>query len=390
MGAPIVVQPRQNPWQGMLMQMYMTKFAHNLKVKQDELDLKKATLIRDEKRDYEEKQKTKTSGLKQRQTFLSEGRKEVSEPVAGGSTNVYTGKLFGPKKPELTKGTVRPDATTGTDILPWYDKGGNLVKETTVGRTQPQKLSAEQRLADLASQGNPAAVRIANFMQKSKERLAEVTGAARGKAYLAGRTKDVWNTATRDFDIRTQDEVDRANKKSPGTYYSQTIATKYLPQATLLADMRGAKDRVVGSLAKLDKNFSQTQILQISNMLKLTNPEGAIGNYIKANIGKTLSESQVDYITDLLVLKENALAMRSVLGAGQGSDMLRSAIEATVPGAMTPNRMFATKQLEKFGHTLDRLERGIPVGIRLPRGKIAIDKGGAESTTKMEDPLGIR
>ena len=80
MGAPIVVQPRQNPWQGMLMQMYMTKFAHNLKVKQDELDLKKATLIRDEERDFE-KQKTLASEKRGTERTIATEERAAGRPV---------------------------------------------------------------------------------------------------------------------------------------------------------------------------------------------------------------------------------------------------------------------------------------------------------------------
>ena len=54
------------------------------------------------------------------------------------------------------------------------------------------------------------------------------------------------------------------------------------------------------------------------------------------------------------------MAMRSVLGAGQGSEGLKNAIVATLPGPRTPTREYAAKQLDAFERALDRLSRSIP------------------------------
>jgi len=59
-------------------------------------------------------------------------------------------------------------------------------------------------------------------------------------------------------------------------------------------------------------------------------------------------------------LTENAMAMRSVLGAGQGSEDLRNAIIRTLPGVMSPDKKYAQKQLDLFEKTLDRLKKGVP------------------------------
>ena len=54
------------------------------------------------------------------------------------------------------------------------------------------------------------------------------------------------------------------------------------------------------------------------------------------------------------------MAMRSVLGAGQGSEELRQAIMNTIPNVLTPNRKYAMNQLQLFENTLNRLMRGVP------------------------------
>ena len=65
------------------------------------------------------------------------------------------------------------------------------------------------------------------------------------------------------------------------------------------------------------------------------------------------------YITNLAQLKENAMAMRQVLGAGQGSDEMRAAITATLPTPRTPTRAYASTALDKFEGQLNRLSRGL-------------------------------
>ena len=131
MGAPIVVQPRKSPWEGMLMQMYLTKYAHNLKMKQDASDRDTASLLLSEKRLYE-KQKL---GEATRQGYLDEGRTPISNPEAVGAypgedgvtQNVYTGQIYSAPTPE--------QVTYGDKFVEKFDK--------TTGKTALQNMPTE-------------------------------------------------------------------------------------------------------------------------------------------------------------------------------------------------------------------------------------------------------
>ena len=133
MGAPIVVQPRQNFWQGMLMQMYMTKFAHNLKVKQDTLDLDKAKVMLEEKRIHEAGVAAKkgtatavTGGWKPSEKGTEGAVRRPGLEVDGGNEVWMTPP---PKKPTTVK--------TKNGIFELVEKDGRL----TVG----DKLGEEKR-----------------------------------------------------------------------------------------------------------------------------------------------------------------------------------------------------------------------------------------------------
>ena len=72
---------------------------------------------------------------------------------------------------------------------------------------------------------------------------------------------------------------------------------------------------------------------------------------------------------------ENAYALRSVAGFGQGSDQLREAIRATLPGASSPPD-YALQQMTAFEQQVDRLQRGVPNMPLRPAG------GGAANPIK--------
>jgi hypothetical protein len=74
------------------------------------------------------------------------------------------------------------------------------------------------------------------------------------------------------------------------------------------------------------------------------------------------------------------MAMRQVLGAGQGSDMLRESIKATVPSPGAFSKAYNLSQLKKFEQQVNRLQRGIP-GVKLaePKGEIETPKTGGGS-----------
>lgn len=127
-------------------------------------------------------------------------------------------------------------------------------------------------------------------------------------------------------------------------------------QTAIMEDIEGASANTRKSLIGLKTDFTQAQRAQFAYLLKSSDPD-ALGKFMQSNVASTLTPEQVDYITDVVQLKENAYALRTILGAGQGSDELRRAIADTLPGAFSPNRQFALTQLNKFDGQLQRLKK---------------------------------
>jgi hypothetical protein len=156
-------------------------------------------------------------------------------------------------------------------------------------------------------------------------------------------------------------QINQANHDNPGRMVPSGSGAQALKSTALMEDLRGGAQQVRNSLGKMtDQDFSVLSRADISLALRSADPRSAIQSLVTGGALANLRPEQQDYVINLAVLKENAMAMRSVLGAGQGSEDLRSAIERTIPSASTPDRGFAVKQLDAFGGVLDRLQRGIP------------------------------
>ena len=155
-------------------------------------------------------------------------------------------------------------------------------------------------------------------------------------------------------------ELSEANQLEPNRFIPAAAGAKALSQQNLITDIKGNIEDTKQSASRIKGSFSKGFVSQMSLASNSNHPEAVIGNLIKSTAMDSMTVPERDYLIDLNMLIENGMAMRSVLGAGQGSDDLRNAIKATLPNAKTPNAEYAVTQLDKFKKTLDRLERGIP------------------------------
>jgi len=225
------------------------------------------------------------------------------------------------------------------------------------------------------------------------DRKAE-EGASRGAGFAKSRGTSVIDTHenNRPVTMSVYDVIE-GNKKTPGRYLTASPSERALNRTALIEDIRGTISNVRTSLGEMG-DFTLKQRTQIALVMKQREPRSAMSKLLGSVWADTLSPVQQDYLIDMAQLIENAMAMRSVLGAGQGSDDLREAIKATIIGPSTPNKQYAMKQLEKFDQVLNRLERGV---LKVPlRGKESGRDYGAETSSdqstdnELEDPLGIR
>jgi hypothetical protein len=189
----------------------------------------------------------------------------------------------------------------------------------------------------------------------------EVTADIRGSSFGKSRGVPVLDTLNNNAPVyKSWFDLMESDKTEPGRYVPAAEGAKALNKTALIEDIRGAIKNTRASLSGLKGDFNPTQAAQFAYLLKQRDPRSSISSFLASEVGKTLTPDQIDYLTDLGQLVENAMAMRSVLGAGQGSEDLRSAITATIPSAKTPSKAYAAQQLDKFEGQLNRLERGVP------------------------------
>lgn len=190
-------------------------------------------------------------------------------------------------------------------------------------------------------------------------------GMARAQVFVSGRELPVMQNGQLGY--MNPAEIEAAKKGGtppvPGSLGAQAMTKE-----ALLEDIRGGSQQVRDSVnAMSDADFSFPNRALIAGALKNNSPSNAMGTLISGAMKDSLNPAQQDYLINLANLMENGMAMRKVLGGGAGAKDIRDAVLAVIPGAGTPSKQYALKQLAVFDKTLDRLERGIPdVPLRNP------------------------
>lgn len=165
----------------------------------------------------------------------------------------------------------------------------------------------------------------------------------------------------------------------PGQYAPATQGQQSLTKESIFQDLHFNIGQVRDAIAGLRTPFSNAQKAQVSYLLRSTDPHSAVDQFLNSKVGQTLTPDQIDYVTALPSLQENALAMRSIAGLGQGSDELRAAITKTIPGPGTPSADYAKRQLDIFEGTVNRLEHGVShSGVTQPENKAVAKTGESE------------
>lgn len=180
------------------------------------------------------------------------------------------------------------------------------------------------------------------------------------QGFLQGKEYPMLDTANQNSPVMlTPADINAANQREPGRYVPTGPSIPALRQTSLLEDIRGNVQQTRDSLNAMP-DFDVMDKAKIALALRSRDPRSAISSLIASGAMGTLTPPQQDYLINVTNLIENAMAMRTVLGAGQGSEDLRNAIQAVIPGPTTPSREYAQKQLNTFEKTLNRLERGVP------------------------------
>lgn len=194
---------------------------------------------------------------------------------------------------------------------------------------------------------------------------------ARGQSYGRNRpvqVVDTWN-GNRPVTVSAGEAED-----NPERYATQSGAERSLPKEALINDIRTSAENVKSNLSVLDSKGLDRATLAAA----LANPASTAQAYMQALPRGALDDKGQQFVTDLFNLREQAMALRSVLGMGAGSEDMRNAIIATLPGVASPSSKFGTKQIDNLLKVLDRLERGIPT---VPLNKEGNSTGGGGAAT---------
>ncbi len=208
---------------------------------------------------------------------------------------------------------------------------------------------------------------------------------ARAQAYSAARPYAVIDTTENNTPkFVTGDELKKAQTAEPGRYAPPGPELTALNQNQFIADLRGSVALTKESLTNLKTEFTPEFRAKVAYALRSNDPHSAIDTLISSQFAKNLTPDQMQYVTDITQLHEQLLTMRSVLGAGQGSDELRAAIRATAPGPGTPTKEYGLVQLDKINKTIDRLAPYIlKANPRKDMGGAATPQAPAEQETKV-------
>jgi hypothetical protein len=223
----------------------------------------------------------------------------------------------------------------------------------------------------------PTPQNIATLQEQYNQQTRIQPGVMRAEIMAGAKEYAVLDPTTGQLRYATPQEINKLNTQG------QPLAPagpgeKALQKSALLEDIRGNIQTVRSALQ--DPNmpeFSAGQRAQIAIALGGKDPQGALSAALRGGVLGSMNDAQQHYLINLAQLTENAMAMRSVLGAGQGSEDLRAAIRSTIPGPQTPTKKYAGQQLDAFEGVLNRLEKGIPNVPLVQRGAGAGAQAGA-------------
>ena len=174
---------------------------------------------------------------------------------------------------------------------------------------------------------------------------------------------------------------------NPGRYNAGSLGQMAMNRQNILMDIGDLSKTVRADFHTLDPNeeFSAEQRAMIAAALSA--PAGQVGQYIESFPRMGMTAHQTKLATDLIQLKENAMALRGILPGGT-TETMRAAVANTLPGAGTPSVPYADAQLDTLDAQIARLSRGIPrTPMRTLGGNIPQASEGGPAPAPARGPI---
>ena len=282
------------------------------------------------------------------------------------------------------------------DVVRVTDEKGNAVTGPVKAGAAPKVAMVENVPYGIARDGKIVTPTDKDWTPKDQEvfnaaKAASATGEA-NKAKLATARETFFSSLPQAVLMKKDDPtkgvkagelafVPRREAAAHQDMYAPVGAgDKAMGMQARFGEIQATVDMTNSAIANLpDTGFDAKSRAQIAYVLRAPNPASALDAFLKSEAATSLSDAQIDYVTSLTSMAESAQAMTSLQGIGaRGSDKLRAAIAAMLPGSSTPSRKFAETQMKKVQIEIDKLRQGVA-------GLGDLDKkfkgGGSTSTT---------
>ena len=252
----------------------------------------------------------------------------------------------------------------------WHTGGGFW------GRTTPQMAAVGVPPNPLDIGKYPQGVKDPQFLKDVQDYGRKVndltlknqlaTAAARGESYAYGRAKYMQIPVLAPDPQTGEPSATYASAlqiaSNPSAYTPLVEGDKLMMKNAVFEDIKGAAANLHKAITANPVQFSAGQIAQMTAAMD-ADPSGGIlhstiSNLVQAGGKDSLTPQQQAVAVAMQQAYENAYALRSVAGFGTGSDELRRAIRATLPGPSSP-KDYALKQLTAFEQQVGRLQRGV-------------------------------
>ena len=214
------------------------------------------------------------------------------------------------------------------------------------------------------------AMNAQGLSQKQKEKLVDL----RAKATAADRAAFVFHNVVNKQTGEVGEVSALEMAKNPSLYGGASEQEKISARDSVHESLNTNFKALSDSLDKLPNGLdTETQAL-VKKALNEDNP-GMIDTLLVNKVKANASDEVLQYLTNIKLMQEDVMTLRSVGGMGAGSDAMRHAMVQTVPGAGTGSVREAKMQIAGAKRTSDALFS------RRPQSKLP-DAGGGDMETQ--------
>lgn len=317
-----------------------------------------------------------TAPTHQAKLLLSSIRERLNDPNADPAAILADAEKANEKYLEAGKPQKKEDVDLTKGVITHYDEEGNATTYPIFkgNKINPDLLDAQREFVESAIQSNTN--KFNQQLELQKQRM---------EAYAATYAKMRGLVNQYSVIDRTTGEPVMVNANiinaNPGRYMAASIGQQLKNRAGIFDEIGVTAKQFDSALAGMsDQDFKTLPRAELAMVLRSPDPKSAWDLFVQSEVAGSLTPAQQEYAIMLESLAESAMALRTIGGQGQGSDMLRGAIVSMLPGPATPTKSYARRQMEVFNTQVAALHRAIPSSESLGMGAGTTPTGGAEGS----------